>query len=87
MNLADLVLILDASFWSSGKRPSIMYSQMGSIQLGSDLTWATSTSQRSIEGSARYSTSVDLPRSSCKAVASFAKASAREFSALGTCLT
>ena len=60
---------------------------MGSIQLGSDSTGATSTSQRSIEGSARYSTGVDLQRSSYGAVASFAKASAREFSALGTCLT
>ena len=44
-------------------------------------------SQRSIEGSARYSTCVELLRSSCEAVASFAKASAREFSALGICLT
>ena len=44
-------------------------------------------SQRSIEVSARYSTGVELLRSSCEAVASFAKASAREFSALGTCLT
>ena len=60
---------------------------MGFIQFGSDLIWATCTSQRSIEGSARYSTGVELLRSSCEAVASFAKASAREFSAIGTCLT
>ena len=72
VNLADLVLILAASFGSSGRRPSIMYSQMGSIQLGSDSTGATSTSHRSIEGSARYSIGVDLLRSSCEANASFA---------------
>ena len=87
MDLADLVLILAVSFRSSGRRPSIMLSQMGSIQLGSDPIWATSTSQRSIEGSARYSTGVDLLRSSCEVVASFAKASARKFSVLGICLT
>ena len=34
-----------------------------------------------------YSTGVDLLRSSCEAVANFAKASAQEFSALGICLT
>ena len=60
---------------------------MGSIQFGSDQIWATSMSQRSIEGSARYSTGVELLRSSYGAVASFAKALAREFSALGICLT
>ena len=60
---------------------------MGSIKFGSDPIWATSKSQRSIEGSVRYSTGVELLRSSCEAVASFAKASAREFFALGTCLT
>ena len=60
---------------------------MGSIQLGYDVTGETSTSVRSIEGSARYSTGVSLLRSSCEAVANFAKASAREFSALGMCLT
>ena len=60
---------------------------MGSIQLGSDMTGATSSSLRSIEGSARCSIGVSLLRSSCEAVASFARASAREFSALGMCLT
>ena len=60
---------------------------MGSIQLGSDSIGVTTKSQRSIEGSARYSIGVDLPRSSCGPVVNFAKASAREFSALGTCLT
>ena len=79
VNLADLVLILAPSFGSLGKHTS--------IQLGSDLICATSTSQRSIEGSARYSTGVELQRSSCEAVASFAKASTREFPTLGTCLT
>ena len=60
---------------------------MGFIQFGSDLIWATYTLQRSIEGSARYSIGVELLRSSCEVVASFAKASAREFSALRTFLT
>ena len=60
---------------------------MGSIQLGSDVTGETSTSVRSIEGFARYSTGVSLLRSSYEAVTNFAKASAREFSALGMCLT
>ena len=60
---------------------------MGSIQLGSEVTGETSTSVRSIEGSSRYSTGVSLLRSSCEAVANFAKASALEFSALGMCLT
>ena len=39
------------------------------------------------EGSRRCSTNTNLSRSSCDVVASFARASAREFSALGTCLT
>ena len=60
---------------------------MGSIQLGSDMTGETSMSVRSMEGSARCSTCVSLLRSSCEDVANFAKASAREFSALGMCLT
>ena len=60
---------------------------MGSIQLSSDMTEETSSLLRSTEGSERYSTSVSLLRSSWEDVASFAKASAREFSALGMCLT
>ena len=60
---------------------------MGSIQLGSVVTGETLTSVRSIEGSARYSTGVSLLRSSYEAVANFSKASAREFSGLGICLT
>ena len=60
---------------------------MGPIQLGSDLTGETSTSVRSMEGSARCSTDVSLLRSSWEAVASISKVSAREFSALGMCLT
>ena len=39
------------------------------------------------KGSGRCSTVINLSRSSCGVVASFAKASARVFSALGTCLT
>ena len=39
------------------------------------------------EGSERCSIGISLPRSSCEAVASFAKALAHEFSALSTCLT
>ena len=60
---------------------------MGSIQLGTDSTGATTMLYGSIEGSDMYSTGVDLPRSSYEAVANFAKASVREFSALGICLT
>ena len=60
---------------------------MGSIQLSSDVTGETSTPLRSMEGSARCSTGISLLRSSCEAVASFAKVSAREFSALVMCLT
>ena len=60
---------------------------MGSIQLGSDVTGETSTSVRSMEGSARCSTGVSLLRFSSEAVASFAKVSAQEFSARGMCLT
>ena len=60
---------------------------MGSIQLGSDMTKETSSLLRSTEGSERYSTGVSLLRSSWEVVANFAKASAREFSALGMCLT
>ena len=60
---------------------------MGSIQLGSDIMGETSPLSTLIEGSGRCSIGISLPRSSCAAVASFAKASAQEFSALGTCLT
>ena len=60
---------------------------MGSIQLGSDITGETSPLSTLTEGSGRCSIGVSLPMSSCEAVASFAKASAREFSDLGTCLT
>ena len=60
---------------------------MGSIQLGSDITEETSPLSMLTEGSGRCSTGISMPRSSCEAVASFAKASAQEFSALGTCLT
>ena len=58
---------------------------MGSIQLDSDMTREISL-LRSMEGSERCSTGVSLLRSSWEAVASFAKASAREFSNLGMCL-
>ena len=60
---------------------------MGSIQLGSDMNRETSSLLRSTEGSERCSTGVSLLRSSWEAVASFAKASACESSALGMCLT
>ena len=60
---------------------------MGSIQLGSDITGKTSPLSTLIEGSGRCSIGVSLPRSSCEAVATFSKASAQEFSDLGTCLT
>ena len=60
---------------------------MGSIQLGSDMTRETSSLLRSMEGSERCSTITSLLKSSLEVVASFAKASAREFSALGMCLT
>ena len=59
---------------------------MGSIQLSSNMTGEISSLLRSTEGSKRHSTGVSLMRSSWEAVASFAKASAREFSALGMCL-
>ena len=60
---------------------------MGSIQLGSDITRETSPLSTLTEGYGRCSIGVSLPRSSYVAVASFAKASAQEFSDLGTCLT
>ena len=60
---------------------------MGSIQLGSDITRETYPLSMLTEGSGRRSIGVSLPRSSCEVVASFAKASGREFSDLGTCLT
>ena len=60
---------------------------MGSIQLGSNITGETSPLSMFTEGYGRCSTGISLLRSSCEAIASFAKASAQEFSALGTCLT
>ena len=60
---------------------------MGSIQLDSDMTGETSLLLRSTKGSERCSTGVSLLRSSWEAVASFAKATGHEFSALGICLT
>ena len=60
---------------------------MGSIQLSSDITGETSLLSTLNEGFGRCLIGISLPRSSCEAVASFAKALAREFSALGTCLT
>ena len=86
MNLADLDLSLDAFFESFGSSPSIKQSQMRSIQLGSDMTGEISSLLRSMEGFERCSTGVSLSRSSWEDVASFARASAREFSALGMCL-
>ena len=59
---------------------------MESIQLGSDMTGETSSLLRSMEGSERCSTGINLLRSSWEAVASFAKAYAHEFFALGMCL-
>ena len=44
-------------------------------------------SVKSMEGSARCLMGVSLLRSSWEAVANFAKVFAREFSALGMCLT
>ena len=60
---------------------------MGSIQLDSDMIGETSSLLRSTEGFERCSTGISVLRSSWEAVASFAKASAREFSGLGMCLT
>ena len=60
---------------------------MGSIQLGSDILGETSPLSMLTVGFGRCSTSINLPKSSCEVVASFAKASAQEFSTLGTCLT
>ena len=60
---------------------------MGSIQLGSDMVGETSSLLRSTEGSERCSTGVSLLRSSWEAVSNFAEACAREFSAIGMCLT
>ena len=59
---------------------------MGSIQLGSDITGEISSLLRSTEGSERCSIGVSLLRSSWEVVASFARASAHEFFALGMCL-
>ena len=60
---------------------------MGSIQLGSDITGETSSLSMLTKGSGRCSTGISLPKSTCEVVTSFAKASAWEFSAVGTCLT
>ena len=60
---------------------------MGSIQLGLEITRETSPLSMLIEGSGRYSTGTSMPRSSYEDIVSFDKASAREFFALGTCLT
>ena len=60
---------------------------MGSIQLGSDMIGEISSLLSSTEGSERCLTGVSLLRSSWEAVASFTKASAREFFALSMCLT
>ena len=60
---------------------------MGSIQLGPDMTGETSSLLRSTKGSEMCSKDISLLRSSLEVVASFAKASAREFSTLGMCLT
>ena len=56
-------------------------------QLDSDITGDTSSSSTFTEGFGRFSIGTSLSRSSHDVVASFARASAREFSALGTCLT
>ena len=60
---------------------------MGSIQLSSDITGETSSLLKLTKGSGRCSIGISLPRSSCEVIASFAKASAREFYALGTYFT
>ena len=60
---------------------------MGFIQLGLDMTGETSSLLRSMEGSESCLMDVSLLRSSWEPVVSFAKESAREFSALGMCLT
>ena len=59
---------------------------MGSIQLGSNMIGEISSLLRSMEGSERCSTGVSLLRSSWEAVASFVRASAREFSTPSLCL-
>ena len=60
---------------------------MGSILLGLDITGETYPLSMLTEGSGRCSIGVSLPMSSCEAVTSFAKASAQEFSDLGTFFT
>ena len=87
VNLADLVLSLDPSFGSSGNVPSTKESQMESIQLGTDVTREISLLLVLTEGFERCSTDTRLSRSSCGVIASFSKASACEFFALGTCQT
>ena len=59
----------------------------GGIQLDLDIIGETSPLSMLTEGSGRCSIGISLPRSSCEAVASFAKALAWEFSTLSTCLT
>ena len=56
-------------------------------QIGSDIVGDTSLLSTFTEDFGRCSTGTILSRSFRDAVASFARASAREFSALGTCLT
>ena len=60
---------------------------MGSIQLDVVIIGRISSLLTSIEGSMRCSTGTRLSKSSYEAVVSLARASAREFSVLGTCLT
>ena len=60
---------------------------MGSIQLGTVIIGKISSLLMFIEGSGRCLTGIRLSMSFCDAVANFSKASAYEFSALGTYLT
>ena len=57
---------------------------MGSIQLGAVITRKISSLLMFIEGFRRCLTGIRLSRSSCDAVANFARASACEFSTLAT---
>ena len=59
---------------------------MGSIQLGAVIIGRASSLLTSTEGSMRCSTGTRLSKSSYGAVASLARASAREFFALGMCM-
>ena len=60
---------------------------MGSIQLGVAIIEKISSLLMFIEGSKRCSIGIRLSMSSYDAIANFARASACEFSALGTYLT